>query len=106
MFGSGLLTSDRWKRLSWIFGPDALALFLGKDARKICVLLGFGEEWLNNKIPKGKKFKLAIFPSKAVDAQCATWEGVTDTKARWCKCGSSCGTKWASKAYFLAMAAP
>ena len=77
MFGRGLLTSDRWKRLSWIFGPDALPMFLGKDAREICVLLGFGEEWLNDKIPKGKKFKLAIFPSKAVDAQCATWEGVT-----------------------------
>ena len=37
-----LLSSDEWKRLSWVFGPDALSSFLGKDARGICLELGFG----------------------------------------------------------------
>lgn len=75
-FGRGLLSSDRWKRLSWIFGSDALPGFLGKSAREICLQLGFGEKWLDDKIPKGKKFKLAIFPSLSVDAQPATWDGI------------------------------
>ena len=60
MFGRGLLTSDRWKRLSWIFGPDALPKFLGKDAREICVLLGFGEEWLNHNVRTTPPFSSVI----------------------------------------------
>jgi hypothetical protein len=75
-FGVGLLSTDTYKRLSWIFGPDALATFLGKTPREICLLLGFGEDWLNDKTPKGKKFKLAIFPSSSVDSKCATWDGL------------------------------
>lgn len=41
--GFGECLSDRWKRLSWVFGPAALGSFLGKSARDICVGLGFGE---------------------------------------------------------------
>ena len=41
--GFGEYLSDRWKRLSWVFGPAALSGFLGKSARDICVGLGFGE---------------------------------------------------------------
>ena len=41
--GFGECLSDRWKRLSWVFGPAALGGFMGKSARDICVGLGFGE---------------------------------------------------------------
>jgi hypothetical protein len=58
-----LLSSDEWKRLSWVFGPEALPGFLGKSSREICLQLGFGENWLDAKLKDGKKFKLAIFPS-------------------------------------------
>ena len=77
-FGTGLLSSDRWKRLSWCFAPDALEGFLGKDTYEVCLMLGFGRSWLDAKIPEGKRFKLAIFPSEEVDAKPATWEGVAD----------------------------
>lgn len=71
-----LLSSDRWKRLSWVFGPEALSSFLGKSARDICLILGFGEEWLDAKLEKGVEFKLAIFPSSAAEVRQATWDGV------------------------------
>eukprot|EP01045_Picozoa_sp_COSAG04_P012685 COSAG04_NODE_863_length_9800_cov_12.998248_12_plen_177_part_00 len=32
-----LLSTDEWKRLSWVFGPEALPGFLGKSAREICL---------------------------------------------------------------------
>ena len=70
------LSDKEWQRLSWTFGPDALSGFLGKNAREICVQLGFAEEWLIHQIAKGKKFKLSIFPSKEVDGKCATWDGL------------------------------
>ena len=70
------LSDKKWQRLAWTFGPDALSGFLGKNAREICHQLGFSEEWLIHVIPKGKKFKLAIFPSKEVDGKCATWDGL------------------------------
>lgn len=71
-----LLSSDEWKRLSWVFGPDALSSFLGKDARGICLELGFGETWLEEKLAQGKLFKLAVFPASSADAVPATWDGV------------------------------
>ena len=71
-----LLSADEWKRLSWVFGAEALAGFLGKSAREICLQLGFGEEWLAQKVAAGKRFKLAIFPASCADSQLATWDGV------------------------------
>jgi len=71
-----LLSSDEWKRLSWVFGPEALPGFLGRSARDICLQLGFGERWLNAKLAAGKLFKLALFPSDSADARLATWDGV------------------------------
>ena len=70
------LSDKVWQRLSWTFGPDALSGFLGKNAREICLQLGFAEEWLIHQIAKGKKFKLCIFPSEEVDGKCATWDNV------------------------------
>ena len=63
-----LLSADEWKRLSWVFGSDALAGFLGESPRGICLRLGFGEEWLDEKLKRGKLFKLCIFPSASVSA--------------------------------------
>jgi hypothetical protein len=71
-----LLSADEWKRLSWVFGPEALPGFLGKSARDICLALGFGERWLTEKVAAGKLFKLAIFPSESADSRLATWDGV------------------------------
>lgn len=71
-----LLSADDWKRLSWVFGSDALAGFLGESPRGICLRLGFGEEWLDEKLKRGKLFKLCIFPSASVSATPATWDGV------------------------------
>jgi len=34
------------------------------------------QEWINGSLAKGKRFKLAIFPSAMADAQQATWDGV------------------------------
>ena len=130
-----------------MFGPAALPSLLGKSAREICVVLGFGEvrecvlgtardwrwqdgadwharffshpslassclrvqrgvfcalgefscvrarvvadssasfracvranqEWIDASLAKGKRFKLAIFPSAMADARQATWDGV------------------------------
>jgi len=71
-----LLSSDEWKRLSWVFGPDALACFLGQSPRRICLHLGFGEEWLDRKLKQGKLFKLCVFPSASISAVNATWDNV------------------------------
>ena len=71
-----LLSTDEWKRLSWVFGPEALPGFLGKSARDICLALGFGERWLTEKLAAGTLFKLAIFPSESADSRLATWDGV------------------------------
>jgi len=71
-----LLSADEWKRLSWVFGPDALPNFLGKSARGICLTLGCGEDWLDYKLRNGKLFKLCIFPSESVSGTKATWDGV------------------------------
>ena len=76
-FGKSLST-DEWKRLSWVFGPDALFMFLGKSPREICLLLGFGAEWLDVRLREGKMFKLAIFPSSSVDSTMANWDGVSN----------------------------
>lgn len=70
------LSTDEWKRLSWVFGPDALPSFLGKSPRDICLLLGFGKTWLDKKVKSGTAFKLVVFPSAQVDAEVATWSGL------------------------------
>lgn len=74
---STLLSSDGWKRVSWVFGPDALPMFLGKSAREVCVILGFGSVWLDTKIKNGTVFKMALFPAASVDTVLADWDGVT-----------------------------
>ena len=71
-----LLSADEWKRLSWVFGPEALPGFLGKSARDICLQLGFGERWLDAKLAAGLLFKLAVFPSESADARPATWDNI------------------------------
>lgn len=70
------LSFDEWKRLSWVFGPEAIRRFLGKSPREICLELGFGERWLDAKLERGHEFVLAVFPSAAADVKRATWEGV------------------------------
>uniref|UniRef100_A0A7S2UYZ7 Uncharacterized protein n=1 Tax=Fibrocapsa japonica TaxID=94617 RepID=A0A7S2UYZ7_9STRA len=80
---ANLLSDDRWKRLSWIFGPDAVRNFIGIDARGICLLLGFGEEWLDRKLASGTRFKLAIFPKTSVDGTLATWDGVENVVQKY-----------------------
>ena len=71
-----LLSADEWRRLSWVFGPEALPGFLGLDAAGICLQLGFGARWLRAKLATGKRFKLAVFPAASTDACLATWDGV------------------------------
>ena len=63
-------------KINFTFYVSMFQGFLGKSAREICIQLGFGEDWLKDKIPKGKLFKLAIFPSVSVDSSPATWDGV------------------------------
>ena len=70
------LSFDEWKRLSWVFGPEAIRRFLGKTPREICLELGFGERWLDAKLEAGDEFVLAIFPSASADVKRATWDGV------------------------------
>ncbi len=70
------LSSDSWKRLSWVFGPEALHGFLGKSARDICHYLGFERDWLHAKIPAGKHAYLVVFPSASADAAPASWDGL------------------------------
>ena len=70
------LSSDGWKKVSWVFGSDALPRFLGKSAREVCLLLGFGAEWLEAKVKMGMVFTLVVFPSVSVDAVLADWNGV------------------------------
>jgi len=74
------LSSDGWKKVSWVFGSDALPHFLGKSAREICLLLGFGAEWLDAKVKMGVTFTLALFPSVSVDAVLADWNHVLRTQ--------------------------
>merc|ERR1712228_595449 len=68
-----------WKRLSWVFGPDALPGFLGKSARDVCISLGFESSWIDAKVAAGTVFKIAVFPvQSAGDFQCAQaiWDNV------------------------------
>eukprot|EP00854_Cymbomonas_tetramitiformis_P019303 gene19303-23076_t len=78
------LSVQPWKRLSWVFGPDALRTFLGKDARGICMTVGFGDEWLDAKLQAGVKFKLAVFPTDVDTFGCerATWDGLESMVSR------------------------
>jgi len=58
------LSADAWKRLSWVFGSDALrTIFLGLSAREVCLRLGFSEDWLDAKLlgPRPMQFQLCIF---------------------------------------------
>tara|TARA_B110000208_G_scaffold151449_1_gene182958 strand:- start:58 stop:873 length:816 start_codon:yes stop_codon:yes gene_type:complete len=71
-----LLSSDAWKRLSWVFGPDAFSSFLGQTYRGMCLTLGMPAEWIDDKLAMGTEFMLAIFPAAAVDAEPATWDGI------------------------------
>ena len=71
-----LLSSDSWKRLSWVFGPDALHTFLGLTPRGMCLTLGMPAAWIDAKLALGAEFKLALFPLASVDAAPATWDGV------------------------------
>jgi len=71
------LSADAWKRLSWVFGSDALrTIFLGLSAREVCLRLGFSEDWLDAKLlgPRPMQFQLCIFP--AASAVPATWDGI------------------------------
>ena len=70
------LSTDEWKKLSWVFGPQAIRRFLGMSSRDVCLELGFGQVWLDAKIAAGDEFVLAVFPSSSADAKQATWEGV------------------------------
>lgn len=74
-FGKTLHTS-KWRRLCWVFGPDALPDFLGLSAWEICIKLGFGEDWINDKLSQNYVFKMSIFPSTSVAAVPATWNGL------------------------------
>lgn len=71
-----LLSADEWKRLSWVFGPEAIREFLGKSLREICIHLGFRERWIDAKIKVGVQFMLTIFPSESVEVRQAMWDGV------------------------------
>lgn len=66
------------KRLAWVFGPETLPLFLGKDAAGICSVVGMGDDWLRRETARaGKKFKLCVFPADDDVLQTqATWAGV------------------------------
>lgn len=75
-FGT-MLSSDGWKRVSWVFGPEALPMFLGKSEREVCLLLGLDAKWLDAKIEAGKIFTMVIFPSASLDVVLADWDGVT-----------------------------
>jgi len=70
------LSFDEWKRLSWVFGPEAIRKFLGLSARDICLELGMGENWLDAKLEQGAEFVLVIFPSDSADVRPATWDGI------------------------------
>lgn len=71
-----LLSADEWKRLSWVFGPEALSDFVGRSPREMCLKLGFGEHWLDRKLETGIQFILAVFPQDSVDTHLATWDNV------------------------------
>ena len=71
-----LLSSDAWKRLSWVFGSDAIKLFLGQTPRAMCLALGMPAAWVDAKLGMGTEFTLALFPLASVDAAPATWDGV------------------------------
>eukprot|EP00750_Incisomonas_marina_P030714 INCI7642.1.p1 GENE.INCI7642.1~~INCI7642.1.p1 ORF type:complete len:476 (-),score=56.39 INCI7642.1:1223-2650(-) len=71
-----LLSADEWKRLSWVFGPEAFPQFLGKTPREVCLMLGFGARWLKASLEKGKAFQLVLFPMDSVGATRADWDGV------------------------------
>lgn len=85
-----LLSSNRhkgvfYKKLSWVFGPDASSSFAGKDAIQVCDSLGMSKEWLEQKVRQGKKFKLVVFPVFAgdtFDCKPATWQNVATLVAK------------------------
>jgi len=71
------LSTDKWKRLSWIFGPDALHHFLGRNLVEVCLFLGFGSSWIEQKVSQEVMFKLCIFPETGVEmCEQATWNGI------------------------------
>ena len=76
------LSFDEWKRLSWVFGPEAIRRFIGMSSREICLDLGFGETWLDAKLKAGDEFMLAIFPSTHNDVKLVTWEGIEELLER------------------------
>ena len=69
------LAAEEWRRISWVFGPDAIRKFLGMSARDICLDLGFGESFLDERIAGGYEFIMVVFPSSSTDTKQATWEG-------------------------------
>jgi len=75
--GFDRLSTDTWKRLSWVFGPDAVQSFIGLDGWSMCRDVGMDSDWLRHELAVGTTFKLAIFPID-VQGHClqATWDNV------------------------------
>eukprot|EP01120_Amphizonella_sp_Union-15-10_P003428 TRINITY_DN13846_c0_g1_i1.p1 TRINITY_DN13846_c0_g1~~TRINITY_DN13846_c0_g1_i1.p1 ORF type:complete len:239 (-),score=20.08 TRINITY_DN13846_c0_g1_i1:5-721(-) len=71
------LSTEHYKRLSWVVGPDALEKFLELTGYGILKEIGCKDEWIAARISEGMQFKLALFPEQPLTyIKLATWENV------------------------------
>lgn len=73
------LHRNTWKRFTFVFGPQTLESFLGRDARGIARILELSDFFIDQEIARGQVFKMALFAvTPGDDYECvpATWDGL------------------------------
>jgi hypothetical protein len=69
------MSTEDYKRISWLLGPDALYDLIGQDSIDGMLHIGNDAEWLLYKLNDGNTFKLVVFP-QLEDMVLATWENL------------------------------
>ncbi|CAF0964084.1 unnamed protein product [Didymodactylos carnosus] len=71
------LSDDTSKRLSWVFDSDTLRTLVGMPSMDILHYIGNTDEWIQQQLRKGKKFKLIVFGGEDV-VKLATWDNIVE----------------------------
>jgi len=69
-----MLSDEPGKKLSWICTEDLLHSILGMNPAEAMFHIGFGLDWVEERLRDGTRHRLVLFPSSA--ATQATWDNV------------------------------
>ncbi|KAJ3032031.1 UNVERIFIED_CONTAM: hypothetical protein HDU68_008064 [Siphonaria sp. JEL0065] len=73
-----VLSDEPMKKLSWVFGADTIAAFMGKSPTQAMLSVGFSKSWLRNRLSDGTKHRLVVFQCIDQDLVLATWDNIME----------------------------